>query len=179
MTDKKLITDKIVTGCKSGDSDSFSRLVDIYSAPLYNYFYSLIGNTDTAGELLSELFLKLVEKIGTYSGKSFNGWIFTIASNLFYDHLRSQTRRKKLLEQVKNGLIEEYYPSGASDDLSDALRKNLRRLDTDTAELITLRYYSQMSFSALASSRHEPIGTTLSKVHRGLKRLRELMESEK
>ncbi|MGA2094130.1 MAG: sigma factor-like helix-turn-helix DNA-binding protein [Sedimentisphaerales bacterium] len=38
-----------------------------------------------------------------------------------------------------------------------------------------MRYYSQLSFKEIAELRGEPIGTTLSKVHRGLKRLRELM----
>jgi RNA polymerase sigma-70 factor, ECF subfamily len=41
--------------------------------------------------------------------------------------------------------------------------------------VIIMRYYSQLSFKEIAESRGEPIGTTLSKVHRGLKRLRELM----
>ena len=48
---------------------------------------------------------------------------------------------------------------------------------SDTAELITLRYYGQLSFKELAQLRNEPIGTTLSKVHRGVKKLREIMEA--
>ena len=39
-----------------------------------------------------------------------------------------------------------------------------------------LRFYSQLSFKEIAAMRGEPIGTTLSKVHRGLRKLRELME---
>jgi DNA-directed RNA polymerase specialized sigma24 family protein len=39
-----------------------------------------------------------------------------------------------------------------------------------------LRFYSELSFKEMAEMRGEPIGTTLAKVHRGLKKLRELME---
>ena len=51
----------------------------------------------------------------------------------------------------------------------------LGELDSDVRELVMMRFYSQMSFKEIAESRREPIGTTLSKVHRGLKKLRELM----
>ena len=49
-------------------------------------------------ELLSELFVKLVEKISTYRGGSFDGWIFTMASNIFHDHLRFKQRQTRLLD---------------------------------------------------------------------------------
>ena len=39
-----------------------------------------------------------------------------------------------------------------------------------------LRFYSQLSFKEIAQVRSEPIGTTLAKMHRGLKKLRLLME---
>jgi RNA polymerase sigma-70 factor (ECF subfamily) len=52
----------------------------------------------------------------------------------------------------------------------------LAKLDAGTRELIMLRFYSQMSMKEIAELRSEPIGTTLSKVHRGLKRLREMMK---
>ena len=58
----------------------------------------------------------------------------------------------------------------------DKLQIQLEKLDTDTRELVMLRFYSQLSLKEVAKIRSEPIGTTLSKLHRGLKRLRELME---
>ncbi|MCD4832024.1 MAG: RNA polymerase sigma factor [Anaerohalosphaeraceae bacterium] len=185
MTDKKLI-EQIIIGCKRGDDDCFAQFVDLYSSRLYNYFYRLSGNSDTAGDLLGTLFLKLVEKIGTYSGQNFNGWIFKIASNLFYDHLRALKKQKKLLENVSAELSENYQslnngpkPDDSQKDLSAALQKNLQKLEPAEAELILMRYYSDMSFAELAQLRKEPIGTTLSKVHRSIKKLRDLMESEK
>jgi len=56
------------------------------------------------------------------------------------------------------------------------LQIQLEKLDAETRELIMLRFYSQLSFKEMAEMRGEPIGTTLSKVHRGLKKLRERME---
>ena len=92
---------QLIIGCKSGDSRCFSQIVDIYASRCYGYFYRLTGNKDLSDELLSELFVKLVEKISSYKGGSFEGWLFRIASNIFHDHLRSRHRRKKLLDTHK------------------------------------------------------------------------------
>ena len=61
-------------------------------------------------------------------------------------------------------------------DRVDRLQVQLDKLDAGTKELIMLRFYSQLSLKEIARIRSEPIGTTLSKLHRGLKRLREMME---
>jgi RNA polymerase sigma-70 factor (ECF subfamily) len=168
---------KIIIGCKNGDAQCFSRLIDLYSSRCYGYFYRLTGNKDLSDELLSELFVKLVEKIGSHKGGSFESWLFRIASNIFNDHLRSKQRRRKLYEarreQLETEITEEKYSDG---DSIDKLQSRLKRLDTETQELIVLRFYSQLSFKEIAELRSEPIGTTLAKLHRGLKKLRELME---
>ncbi len=168
---------RIIIGCKDGNAECFSRVVDIYASRCYGYFYRLTGNTDTSDELLSELFVKLVEKIGSYKGGSFESWLFKIAANIFHDHLRSKQRQKKLLEAHQEQLSVEIIEAVRSDgEQIDKLQIQLRRLDEDTRELIMLRFYSQLSFKEIAKMRSEPIGTTLAKTHRAIKKLRELME---
>jgi RNA polymerase sigma-70 factor (ECF subfamily) len=168
---------RIIVGCKGGNAQCFSQIVDMYSSRCYGYFYRLTGNNDISDELLSELFVKLVEKIGSYKGGSFESWLFKIASNIFHDHLRSKQRRKKLLEFQKTELESEITEPKRSDgELADRLRIQLARMDDDTRELIMLRFYSQLSFKEIAQMRSEPMGTTLAKTHRALKKLREFME---
>ncbi len=166
---------QIIAGCKDGEPESFSKLIDTYSGRLYGYFYRLTGSKETSDDLLSELFVKLVEKIGRYGGGSFDGWLFKIASNIFHDYLRDKQRQKRLLDSRKEQLESEYRRR-QEDDRADRLQMALWKLDEDIRELIMLRFYSQASFKEIAAMRSEPIGTTLSKVHRGLKKLRELME---
>ena len=168
---------RIVDGCKAGSAESFSQLVTIYSSRVYGYYYRLTGDAELSDELLSKLFARLVAKIGSYKGGAFEGWLFKIASNIFTDYLRGKQRRKKLLEIKKNELESKITEPKRSDlERFDKLQIQLEKLNEDTRELIMLRYYSQLSLKEVAKIRHEPIGTTLSKLHRGLKRLRELME---
>ena len=168
---------RIITGCQDGDAKCFAQIVDMYSSRCYGYFYRLTGNNDISDELLSELFVKLVEKIASYKGGSFDGWLFKIASNIFHDYLRSKQRRKKLLDVQKEQLESQFTEPKLSDNEQiDKLQIQLARLDTNTRELIMLRFYSELSFKEIALMRSEPIGTTLAKLHRGLKKLRELMK---
>jgi RNA polymerase sigma-70 factor (ECF subfamily) len=172
---------RIIDGCKSGDADCFAQVVDMYAGRCYGYFYRLTGDRNLSDELLSELFMKLVEKIGSYKGGTFESWLFKIASNIFHDYLRGKQRRRKLLEAHRTALelepdLNESRLSDERGERLDRLGVQLSRLDADTRELIMLRFYSEMSFKEIAKLRSEPIGTALSKLHRGLKKLRELME---
>ena len=168
---------QIIDGCKAGEAESFETLVDIYGRRCYGYFYRLTGNREISDDLLSELFVKLVTKIGSFKGGSFESWLFKTASNVFYDHLRNKQRQRKLLEAQKRQAISKLAEAKKSEgERIDELQIQLEKLDAETRELIMLRFYSQLSFKEIAKMRSEPIGTILSKVYRGLKKLRELME---
>ena len=168
---------KIVKACQQGSSDAFNQLVEMYSSRCYGYFYRLTGNSAVSNDLLSDLFLKLVRKIKTFDGGSFEKWLFTTAANVFRDSLRKRYRQKKLLESKAQEIqLEDNAERVSSREMSDKLQMMLTRLDEETAELLMMRFYGDLSFKELAELRKEPIGTTLSKVHRGLKKLRELME---
>ena len=151
-------------------------MIKHYSSRCYAYFYRLTGRADFSEELLSDLFIRLVRKIGSFDTGSFDKWIFTVASNLFRDYLRRHYRYKRLLEERAELSLEAESGSKREPEIFDELHIALGKLDPETAELITLRYYSQLSFKELAEIRDEPIGTTLSKVHRGIKKLRLIMD---
>lgn len=169
---------RIITGCKNGDPECFSRLIDIYSSRCYGYFYRLTGNKDISDELLSRLFAKLVEKVDSYKGPCFESWLFKVASNVFNDYLRAKKRQQQIIEAVQQeALTETVKPPRYDNEVFDKLQSQLAKLDADTKEVIMLRFYSQLSFKDIAELRGEPIGTTLSKAHRGLKKLKDLMSS--
>ncbi len=168
---------QVILGCKHGESKSFSQLVDMYASRCYRYFYRLTGDREISDDLLSELFVRLVEKINLYRGGSFECWLFKTASNIFYDYLRSKQRRKKVLEAGKRRFELKRTEMNRSESAGiDELQAQLGKLNADTRELIMLRFYAQLSFKELSELRGEPLGTVLSKVHRGLRKLRELME---
>ncbi len=168
---------KLINECKKGKESAYARLVDLYSKKLYAYFYRLTGNAEIASDLLSELFLKLVKNIKKFKDGSFESWIFRIASNIFHDFLRNKYRSQDFYQNYTDHLEQNLQTEKKTDcDKFDLLQQALDRIEPDQREIIILRYYSQMSFKEIAQLRSEPIGTTLSKLHRSLKKLKELME---
>ncbi len=165
---------QLIDRCKAGQADAFDELIELYGSRCFGFFYRLSNNRAVAEDLLSELFVKLVEKIGGFGDGSFDHWLFTIAGNLFKDHLRSRYRQQKLIETKANDIRPETEPERPN-EMSERLQQALSRLDPETSELIMMRFYADLSFRELAEKRNEPIGTTLCKIHRGLKKLRELM----
>src|SRR4030067_2570868 len=114
---------RVIPGCQRDEAKCFAQIVDMYASRCYGYFYRLTGNNDISDELLSELFVKLVEKIGSYKGGSFESWLFKIAANLFHDHLRGKQRRKKLLEvQQEQVEFEVVEPKKSDDEQFDRLQ---------------------------------------------------------
>ena len=167
--------EQIILGCKKGQEQCFEQLVNIYSKRCFAYFYRLTGSTATSEDLLSELFVKLVEKIATFRGGNFDGWLFAMASNIFYDYLRFKQRQSRLLDEQAKRAMTQPATEEIGNDASDKLQNALGKLDEDVRELILMRYYSHLSFKEIAHTKLEPLGTVLSKVHRGIKKLRELM----
>ena len=169
----------IIAGCKRGESAGFLRLIDAYGTRVYGFFYRLSGNKTVSEDLLGELFVKLVDKIKGWRGGNFDGWLFTVASNIWRDRLRAMQRDQKMLKARTEELEHRAklgHQSGPEDEIIDRLNRKLESIDDESRELIMLRYYSQMSFREIARMRSMPIGTVLSKVHRGLAKLRQLME---
>ena len=179
--DDKNTTEKLnalVVRCQSGSEEAFTELIEEFSGGCYGYFYRLTGNAEVSNDLLSELFMKLVEKIGSFKGGSFKGWLYRVASNIFYDYLRHKQRQKRLLEGKTERLEVSYDTVGSEMENKDQLAVAISHLDKDTVELLMLRYYSGMSFKELSAHRNEPIGTTLAKVRRALIKLRGIMSNE-
>lgn len=171
--------ENIIAGCKAGDRNSYGKLFELYKGRCYSYFYRLTGDRDLSEDLLSRLFLKVVGKMTSFRGGNFDSWLFATASNLFKDHLRSRYRSRAALEAHGQNVLRENDAVPVSQQTQlDRLAEQMSKLDEDTRELIVLRFYGQLTFKEIAKIRKEPLGTTLSKLHRGLGRLRTLMEPD-
>lgn len=172
--------EKIIAGCKKGQNSAYSELVDCYSQKIYAYFYRLTGNRDISNDLLSELFLKVIKNIKKFKDGSFDSWIYKIASNVFHDFLREKQKQRKINSEYAEN-AESFYLDSQHEkaDMGQHLQNQLNKIDAEEREIVLLRFYSDLSFKEIAEIRNEPIGTTLSKLHRSLKKLRSLIGQSK
>ena len=178
---------QLIDGCRKGDRDSFSRIVDLYSSRLYGFYIHMGYKPDQAEDLVQELFVRLVDKLKKYNhaGK-FESWLFRVAANMARDFARKRSIKTISLnlgnDNERNSHFEFADTNQPSPDsrlqqleANTVLYSALTQLSDQERELVLLRHYSDMSFKEIAADCNLPVGTVLSKVHRALKKLKDIM----
>jgi RNA polymerase sigma-70 factor (ECF subfamily) len=174
----------------------FEELALPHLKSLFRYGLRLTGNGGVAEELVQETYLKALESFPALRDPTrIKGWLFRIMSRLAIDRRRSEAREVtvEVTEDLDRfslyDLIWEEDPLPYSDRLHEdflaqfrdaEVRAALSALpDTYLAPLVLL-YLEGMTYRELAEVLELPMGTVMSRLHRGRKILeRELWEYAK
>ncbi len=171
----------------SGRTQAVEQLVDLYAPRLYGLLYRMTGSAPDAEDLLQETLIKMLRALGNYreSGR-FEPWLFSIAANLARDWLRRQGRS---LVAAAPGTAERTEMTVASEvpgvderlvqaEQVDQLQKALAELSEAERQVISLRFFSDLSFKEIAAALDVPLGTALARAHRGLKHLKARLQAD-
>src|SRR5512136_2720766 len=75
-------TEISIAKLRNGDRAEFARLVDAYSGRLHRLAVKMLGNEPDAEDVLQNTFLKVLQHIGDFEGRSsLSTWLYRIASN--------------------------------------------------------------------------------------------------
>jgi RNA polymerase sigma-70 factor, ECF subfamily len=113
----------LIRRAQRGDREAFSEIYALYSPKIYAYLLRHVGgDPDLAQDLTSDVFLKVMEHVGTYRFKDvpFSSWLYRIAHNRVVDHYR---RAPKLQPVALEG--EESAEKSASLDVSWLLNRKV------------------------------------------------------
>jgi RNA polymerase sigma-70 factor, ECF subfamily len=177
----------LVSLARSGRPDAVDQLVDLYAPRLYGLLYRMTGSPADAEDLLQETCIKMLRALGNYKEDGrFEPWLFSIAANLARDWLRRQGRS---MVAPAAGSAEESQAAAVSGEpdvdhrliqaeQADQLQRALAGLSEAEREVVTLRFFSDLSFKEIAEALKIPLGTALARAHRGLKHLRDKMQPD-
>ena len=184
----------LVDQCRWGDHKAIETLVLKYQNRIYNVILKICANPDDAAELTQETFVKVLEKIETFEGKSrFYTWLFRIAVNLTINYckrsvklgLRSLDAEDDRYEGAR-GALKTYMVDSKSPDperaasnkeLHELLKRALMKLEDDQRAIIILRDIEGMNYAAIADVLDINLGTVKSRISRGRNNLREILET--
>lgn len=77
----------------NGDINAFQTLFTEFQNQLKSYLYRLLTDRNDTEDLIHDTFIKAFDKISTFKGNSsLKTWVFQIATNLAYDHLKKYKR---------------------------------------------------------------------------------------
>lgn len=159
-------TELIARACR-GDAAALGELYTRYSDRVYRYLYYRTSDRALAEDLTAEVFLRMVEGIGSYDQREipFAAWLYRIARARLVDHWRDAGQREIVLledEADSETLGEE------RDDLeqvasAEQFSQLLQTLTSDQQEVLILRFVEGLT--------HAEIGRILGKSEGAVKAL--------
>jgi RNA polymerase sigma-70 factor (ECF subfamily) len=170
---------ELIKRAKECDSSAFARLYECYYQDIYNYIYFRLPDASRAEDLTSEVFIKVLESIDsfTFRGFPFSSWLFRIARNMMVDYFRSHQ------EPVELPLEEEVLPAerGPSDVFERELTQQqlvraLGNLTEDQQQVIILRFVDGLSNTEAAQVLGKSEGAIKSLQYRALNSLNRFLE---
>jgi RNA polymerase sigma-70 factor (ECF subfamily) len=110
-------TDLSIEKLRTGDREEFSRLVDVYSGPIYRLALKMVGTTTDAEDVLQNTFLKTFQHLKDFEGRSsLSTWLYRIASNEALMFLRKQHLEISLSDTAPDDEDKgDYYPKQFTD----------------------------------------------------------------
>jgi RNA polymerase sigma-70 factor (ECF subfamily) len=185
----------LVERCQQGDSAAMEQLILKYQERIYNVILRICANTDDATELTQDTFVKIIEKINEFEGRSsFYTWAFRIAVNLTLNYCQRSVRLKhKSLDtednehnrqarrELKDFLTDESCPDPAAVAQNKELCKIavdvLMKLDDAHRAVVVLRDIEGMNYTRIAEVLDIELGTVKSRLSRARSNLRKIMEA--
>jgi RNA polymerase sigma-70 factor (ECF subfamily) len=185
----------LVELCRQGDSAAMERLIVKYQNRIYNTILKICANTDDAAELTQETFVKIIENIDKFQGRSsFYTWAFRIAVNLTLNYCKRNVRLTfKSLDTQNDGsteqarkVLKEFLTDARSPnpervvqekELGELVLKALMELDDDHRTIIVLRDIEGMNYAHIARILDIELGTVKSRLSRARSNLRKILEA--
>jgi len=170
------------------DTEAFGELYDEYYSPIFGYVLKRTASIDAAQDVTSEVFFKALKNLGQFRwrGVPFSSWLYRIAGNEIVNHFRKSKHGQVSLEKAGDA-ISVADPSTEAEFLKAevelirheeylALHESISRLPLKYQEVITLRYFEEKQLKEIGEILGKKEGTIKSLLHRGLEKLRKLME---
>lgn len=193
---KKIPEDDIlVKRCQQGDMEAMSTLIVRYQDRLYNTILKICGNPDDAAELTQETFVKVIEKISSFGGRSrFYTWLFRVGVNQTLTYCRRKQKLhihsleapfSKENENAANCLNAYLVNKDAVDpaelvgqqEIRELLITSMNKLDEQHRAVIILRDIEGMSYQDIADILETELGTVKSRINRARASLREILQA--
>jgi RNA polymerase sigma-70 factor (ECF subfamily) len=173
--------------CLMADQETFSEQAMPHMGSLYTAALRMTRNPADAEDLVQDTYLKAYRGFGGFQeGTNLKAWLYKILTNTFINNYRAKKRRPEEsdVEDVEDlylyrrlgGGVAETAGRSAEDELLDHLTESeikdaLEALPEQFRIAVLLGDVEGFSYKEIAEILDIPIGTVMSRLHRGRKAL--------
>jgi len=170
----------IVQLALKGDQKAYADLLELYRDSIYFMLLKMVNNKSDAEDLTIEAFGKSFKNLEFYTPNfAFSTWLFKIATNNAIDFLRKKKAQQKHIsidhnddDEMPNNFI--FLQSNIPDPEEKLIIKQremlmhniVKKLNPRYRQIITMRYFNEMSYIEIAQELDLPIGTVKARLHR-------------
>lgn len=153
---------------------AFDRLVVKYQSPIRRFFLNqTLGDEQLSEDLAQDTFVKAYVNIVTFKGVSaFSTWLYRIAYNVLYDHVR----HSRPSEDIDTSVAARRNASRADSALRMDLYEALRRLNDKERLCITLQMVDGHRIEKISEITGMAAGTVKSHIFRGKEKLSKFLK---
>jgi RNA polymerase sigma-70 factor (ECF subfamily) len=171
------------------DNAEFTTEAMQYAQSLYSTALRMTRNQSDAEDLVQETYLKAFRSFGSFeTGTNLKAWLFRILTNTFINTYRAKQRRPQEsdLGSVEDLFLYKRLPSlaGLSESAEEQLldlfpaaevREAIENLPETFLLPMLLNDVEGFSYKEVAEILDVPIGTVMSRLHRGRKTMQEAL----
>jgi RNA polymerase sigma factor (sigma-70 family) len=172
---------------RNGQVEAMEELVEKYRRPLFGYIIKMTEGRGEADEIFQQVWLKVINSIGTYRHKNFLGWLIRIARNSIIDNARRRRPEVSLDAEHGNGLsLLQTIPGKEPGPLHSLEANDLRERIDDAVDLLPeqqketflMRVQADLPFKEIARIHGVSINTALARMQYALEKLRTFLKDE-
>ena len=155
------------------------RLVIEQIPHLRRYALALVGDRDRADDLVQDCLERAWGRLGLWRRDgNMRAWLFTIMHNLNANAVRKAKRRPRH-EPIDDALPAPWVAPAQDDRMElNALSVALSALPDEQRAVVLLVGLEQLRYDEVAGILDLPIGTVMSRLHRGRERLRRMLAGD-
>lgn len=170
-------------GDRAADLARFERDVMPISSRLYATAVRMTRNSSDAEDLVQDTLTKAYLNFGHFKeGTNLKAWLFRILMNNFFDYYRARQRDQqrviagRLEHEHRSRLEARSAEAEALDHIPDRqVTHALSSLPATMGRAVYLADVEGYAYKEIADMMGTPVGTVMSRLHRGRRRLRQLL----
>jgi RNA polymerase sigma-70 factor (ECF subfamily) len=170
----------LISRIASGDRLAMQVLYARHHVRVYRFVLRMVGNSTTAEDLISEVFLDVWRQAGKFEARSAaSTWLIAIARFKALSVLRRKPEEElddETAEAIED-LADDPETTVQKKDKGEILRKCLTALSPDHREIIDLVYYHEKSVEEVAEMVGIPEATVKTRMFYARKKLSELLKA--
>ncbi len=184
LTDEKLV-DMYV----NGNDNAFDVLMKRYESKIFSYILFAVKSQELAEDLFQDVFVKVIVRLrsGKYqeNGK-FHAWLLRVAHNLIIDYYRrlpneavisNDASEVDLFKDNSLPIHESREDELINQQLIEEVKHLIAKLPESQRQVLTMRYYEELSFKEIAELTHCSINTALGRMRYALINLKKMAKN--